>query len=230
METVIAIGVLTVLLTAFMAVFGPAARGVRKAINVQEADRLTSVLESELTTLRPGSTSGNITNGFAKARDYIEKSNGGQETQSAVFIYQYKGNPNQLRSDGTMTPYKKMDGIVGKDYIVQPMVRRRDDGLLQEDLIAREGRIFVVKMTQLVQSTNGSGLTLGTPGKIQEPPATNSSITVPAGVTFTEAVLPFVADFYELVTVDWNYLGPGGAFKPEKLTSPMFSRNLAVRM
>jgi len=47
METVIAIGVLAVLLTAFMAVFGPATRGVRRSINVQEADRLAATLEKE---------------------------------------------------------------------------------------------------------------------------------------------------------------------------------------
>ena len=50
METVIAIGVLAVLLTGFMIVFAPAAAGIRKSINVQEADRLASTLEQELVT------------------------------------------------------------------------------------------------------------------------------------------------------------------------------------
>ena len=42
METVIAIGVLALLLTAFLAVFGPATSGLRKAISIQEADRLAA--------------------------------------------------------------------------------------------------------------------------------------------------------------------------------------------
>ena len=54
LETVIAIGVLAVLLTGFMIVFAPAAAGIRKSINVQEADRLASSLEQELVTLRTG--------------------------------------------------------------------------------------------------------------------------------------------------------------------------------
>ena len=44
LETVIAIGVLAVLLTAFMYAFGPAMSGIRRAINIQEADRLASTL------------------------------------------------------------------------------------------------------------------------------------------------------------------------------------------
>jgi prepilin-type N-terminal cleavage/methylation domain-containing protein len=45
LETVIAIGVLAVLLTGFMVVFAPAADGIRKSINVQQADRMGSTLE-----------------------------------------------------------------------------------------------------------------------------------------------------------------------------------------
>ena len=54
METVIAIGVLAVLLTGFLAVFTPAAQGIRRSISSQQADRLASTLEIELTTSRLG--------------------------------------------------------------------------------------------------------------------------------------------------------------------------------
>jgi prepilin-type N-terminal cleavage/methylation domain-containing protein len=70
METVIAIGVLALLLTAFLAVFGPATTGLRKAISVQEADRLAAALERELVTLRPG-TSSDYKTGFDKAYQWI---------------------------------------------------------------------------------------------------------------------------------------------------------------
>ena len=56
METVIAIGVVAVLLTTFLAVFGPASAGIRRALSAQEAGRLTNSLERELSSLRRGLT------------------------------------------------------------------------------------------------------------------------------------------------------------------------------
>ena len=52
METVIAIGVVAVLLTTFLAVFGPAQSTIRRALSAQEAGRLTTSLERELSSLR----------------------------------------------------------------------------------------------------------------------------------------------------------------------------------
>ncbi len=68
LETVIAIGVLAVLLTGFMVVFAPAADGIRKSINVQQADRMASALEQELVTLAQRlKTTADIKTGFDKA-------------------------------------------------------------------------------------------------------------------------------------------------------------------
>lgn len=232
METVIAIGVLAVMLTAFMAVFGPATRGIRRAINVQEADRLTSALEKELSTNRPAQTAGGAeaTTAFHKAYEWIEESHQAAET---VFAYQYRGNPNELRRDGTMKPYVNKSGSAGKDFVVQPMFRRRSDSLLEEDLRALEGRVFYVKMTQLVfDGTNG--LKLGTAGSIVIPPqpAGSTPLAGSGADAFPEAVIPFTADFYEIQTTDPNYLKSGGKFNPAdptKKPKAMFSRNIAVR-
>ena len=165
METVIAIGVLALLLTAFLAVFGPATTGLRRAISVQEADRLAAALERELVTLRPN-TGGSATyqTGFDKAYEWIKSAN---DTGSAILLYQYRGDPSQLRSDGSMEPYTQGGGVAGKDFIVQPAVRQRNDDLLLEDLKALDGRIFTVKLTQLVLS--GGQLTRGTVGEITDP-------------------------------------------------------------
>ena len=53
-ESVIAIGVVAILLTTFLAVFGPASQSIRRSISVQEADRLQSALEREFQILREG--------------------------------------------------------------------------------------------------------------------------------------------------------------------------------
>ena len=51
METLLAIAVVAVLLSSFLAVFGPATSGIRQSISAQDADRLASALEHELSIL-----------------------------------------------------------------------------------------------------------------------------------------------------------------------------------
>ncbi|HEY8961540.1 MAG TPA: type II secretion system protein, partial [Luteolibacter sp.] len=153
LETVISIGVLAVLLSAFLAVFGPAATGIRHTINSQEADRLSTAVVSELSTRREGSQTTDFTSGFDKGFNWIKDSNSAGKT---LFVYQYRANPaTSLRSDGTMPPYTATTGVAGKDYIVQPMMRQRDDSMLADDLAALEGRVFAVKPIQLVADTAG---------------------------------------------------------------------------
>ncbi len=228
METVIAIGVLAVMLTAFMAVFGPATRGIRRSINVQEADRLTSALEKELATNRPGASAATeATTAFHKAHDWILKSH---QNDNVIFAYQYRGNPNQLRRDGTMEPYTLRTGQAGRDYVVQPMFRRRVDALLAQDLTALQGRVFFIKMTQLVFD-GANGLKLGTPGVIANPPQPTGStpLTGTGADSYPEAVIPFTAEFFEIQTTDPSFLKTGGRFNIANYKKPMFTRNLAVR-
>lgn len=220
LETVIAIGVLAVLLTTFMTVFGPAAGGIRRAINVQEADRLAFTLENELTRLR-GTEGGNIKTGFDKAFYWIEESN---EADNVLYVYQYRGNPNKLRTDGSYDVYTDHLGVAGKEYIVQGMMRRRSDPMFLEDLEALEGRVFAVKLTQLV--FNNGEMTPGTPGQIADPKGGNG---VSKPDDYPEGAIAFMAEFYTPTTVAANYLKAGGAFDMNKMKDPMFTRNMAVR-
>ena len=66
METLLAIAVTGILLSTFLAVFGPAANTIRRAISVQEADRLATALEQELSTLRQ-EEAGQFNTSFDKA-------------------------------------------------------------------------------------------------------------------------------------------------------------------
>jgi hypothetical protein len=164
---------------------------------------------------------------FHKAYDWILNSH---QANTVVFAYQYRGNPNSLRRDGTMEPYLQRTGQAGKDFVVQPMFRRRNDTLFQQDLRALEGRVFFVKMTQLVfDGTNG--LRLGTVGQIIAPPQPpgTPALTGAGADGFPEAVIPFTAEFYEIQTTDPNFLRTGGRFDLTRYTKPMFTRNVAVR-
>lgn len=223
METVIAIGVLAVLLTAFLAVFAPAAQGIRKAISVQEADRLAYTLERELVTLRSGE-SGEYQTGFEKAYEWIIDSN---DVSNALLIYQYRGNPSSLRSDGTMEPYTG-NGVAGQDFIVQPVVRAKDSPELEEDLRALEGRVYTVQMTQLV--FNGGQLTLGTPGEIVDPSPGDGDAGGGTGVDgYPEAVIAFAAEFYAVPNSSFSYISTKMNAATFADANPIFTRNLAVR-
>ena len=81
MESVIAIGVVAVLLTTFLAVFGPASQSIRRAISNQDADRLQSALERELQILREGPDD-EFDTAFDKAFDWLLKS--GDSTSASL--------------------------------------------------------------------------------------------------------------------------------------------------
>jgi prepilin-type N-terminal cleavage/methylation domain-containing protein len=228
-ETVIAIGVLAVLLTGFMAVFAPAAAGIRKSLNVQEADRLASTLEQELVTLRTDTPSATIKTGFAKAFEWIRKSN---TAGDAIMVYQYRGSLSKQRKDGTPQPEANIKGkLPGKDYVLQPMVRRKSDSEFLADLTAVEGGVYVVKCTQLIFS--GGQLKPGSPGTITDPNETGGKGggKVASADDYPEAVIAFSADFFPLPSRTVSYFASAGGFTKAftTLKKPVFTRNLAVR-
>jgi hypothetical protein len=225
METVIAIGVIAVLITGFIAVFAPAVDGIRRSISSEEASRLTSTLEREIATLREGQEP-DVSTGFAKAFEWIQDSD---QAPNALFIYQYRGDINTKRNDdGTPVPYTESGGIAGRDFITVPMLRRRSDAKLLDDFAALEGRAFVVRCTQLVYNADGA-LIRGLPGVIIDPKGGGA----PAGdaASYPEAVLTFAADFYSLPGRSPQYIQGDGFtnYFNDRMSRPMFTRNIAVR-
>jgi hypothetical protein len=219
METVIAIGVLALLLTGFLAVFAPATAGIRKAISVQEADRLAFALEKELVNLRDPSSS-EYDNRFDKAYQWIE---GSTKNNEAVMVYQYRAQiDGSLRSDGTREPYTANDGAAGEDFVIQPIARRKGDPELENDLKALEGRVYVARMVQLV--FDKGELVRGTAGTIKPPSGEGASADAES---YPEAVIAFAAEFHLLPNSSYNYIN--SKFQINELKNPMFIRNLAVR-
>lgn len=235
METVIAIGVLAVLLTGFIIVFAPAAAGIKKSVNLQAADRLASALEQELVTLRKGQESATIITGFDKAFDWIKNSNA-PTADNALLAYQYRGSLTARRDDGSPEHVPAAAGVPGVDYMVQSIIRRKNDAKLLDDIKALEGGIYLVKCTQFVFDADGK-LVLGTPGQIKNP---NPNSTPPdpsyqAGPfdkadDYPEAVIAFSADFYSLPQKSEAYFkGKAFADTYSKVKKPILTRNLAVR-
>ena len=238
-ETVIAIGVLAVLLTGFIVVFTPAAEGIRKSLNVQQADRLVSALETELVAGRkvkapvPGKPA-DIP--FDMALNRIKEST---EVDNALFVYQYRGDLTKpLRDDQTLEPLASTyEKIAGKDYTVVPMMRRLTETYFGQDLKAIEGPLFCVKCKQLVFKS-GSLVMDARPDGVRKllNPKTGAEVKA-TEFKEAEAVIPFVAEFYFVPTNSWAYFSTAGkkatpAFttKFAALKTPVFSRNIAVRM
>jgi prepilin-type N-terminal cleavage/methylation domain-containing protein len=229
MESVIAIAVVAVMLTTFLAVFGPASQGIRSALSVQDADRLASALEREMQLLREGPDD-NFDTSFEKAYSWIRQSG---NAQKAVLLYNYRGNPGKMRGDGTMEAYDQAGGVAGEDFVLQASVRRADDPLVEEDLETAQGQLFVVQMTQLVFDENGV-LTLGEPGVIADPYGDGGS-GVDNPDDYPEAVVAVSASFFALPSNSFSYLknlrfndGDDDG-RPDNLGRPLFTRNLGVR-
>lgn len=223
-ESVIALGILVVLITGFLAVFGPAATVIRKTLSADEASRLQTTLERELSNVREGDDEQRyLSNSFYKAMNWISRSH---ERGNTILIYKYRGNPAEIRIDGTLEPTDRGEiQLAGEDYVIQPMVRRVDDPLLEDDLGAVDGRVFFVKMTQLI--FEGEGLRVAEEiGVITDPydPGEDFSATPDE---YPEAVIAYEAQFFTLPTVSYDFLT--NAFNPEKFTKPVFTRNLTVR-
>ena len=233
-ETVMAMGIITIMITAFLAAFGPAVQGIRKSISAKEANRLSTSLEYELSILRPGEEVTHPTS-FAKAYTWIEESLSTTKN-NFVLIYQYRGDPNNVRSDGTLEPYAGNDGLPGQDYVLQSVVRRLGDPNVASELAPGvvEGRVFYVRMKQLIFDSGELVLTTS-PGTIIDPTEPRDAVT--DHTDYPEAVIAFQAEFYVLKSSLSAYVNsPGFAFvddnndgHPDATGKPAFVRNLAVR-
>lgn len=252
METVIAIGVLSVLLTGFLIVFIPAADGIKRSISIQDADRLVAALEQELVSSRPGETPSDAeaATGFEKALWRIRDSTGpivsnldtSTEFDNALLVYQYRGNPSDTRTstDRSPKPVPSISGLkAGQDYTLVPMMRRKSSPLFKEDLRAIEGSVYLVKCAQMVNAPDGAQFALkpvpveGTGkarGKIYDPSPNSNDTEVEPLSGYPDAVIAFAAEFYPCPAKSEDFFDGDGFTKFYKRSvKPTFTRNLAIR-
>lgn len=233
MESVIAIGVVAILLTTFLAVFGPATQGIRRAISTQEADRLAVALERELSILREDEIeSGTVQTAFDKAYQWIESAS--PNGAGRIFLYNYKGDPSRLRRDGSLEPVAKRD-VETAEFVAAPMVRLVQGGDISPEMIAEtevvEGPIFLVTTRQLIFDSNGT-LVPSESGGIVPPHPEQGQLSgggTTASGSYPEAVIAFTADFYLLKSTSTEYLKNLDDEAIERLGRPLFSRSMGVR-
>ena len=199
-ETVIAIGVVAVLLSGFLIVFAPAAAGIKESINSKAATRLVNTLEQELVSLRGADQRAAYATGFEKAYDYIKES-AGSDPDNAILVYKYRASLSATRVDGTPEPVNDVDGLSpGEDYVVRNMMRRKGDREFLADIPAIDGPVYLVKCTQLIlvdaADDEPARLEPATAGKIANEDEPAIAVDDPDG--YNHAVVAFVADFYNL--------------------------------
>ena len=233
LETVIAIGVLSVLLTGFLVVFTPAAQGIKKSISIQEADRLASTLEAELVS---GRSTKAANTPFDTALNRIKESS---EPDNAMFVYQYRGSTSSFRSDMTREPVTGRSGKEsGKDYVVVPIMRRVTESEFLKDLAALEGSLYLVKCRQLYFKSGE----LVTDDRTGDASGKKELLDPQTGLewknasSFPDAVIPFAAEVYFVPTNSPSYFSvskgkatPAFTQKFKTLKTPVFTRNIAVR-
>ncbi|MGJ8657694.1 MAG: type IV pilus modification PilV family protein [Akkermansiaceae bacterium] len=230
-EVAIAMGVVTLLLTTFLGVFGPAQKNIQRALSTKDANRMKDTLSNEMSILR---VSDSDDSSFAKAFRMIKDSH---DSTSAVLMYQYKADPtNDTNSDGILEPYLTSDeGIQGRDYIVQTAVRTLgvDDAIIEKELSSQsvEGAVFVVRMTQIVKDTTNSTadklvLTARDTAGITDPDTPGSNIT--DADAYPKAVVAFRAEFFRLSSNNYQYVSSAN-WNFDNVGNAITEVNMAVR-
>ena len=228
-ETAIAMGMVAVMISSFMVVFGPALEGIDKSLSAKEADRLTNALELELNVLRNGETYGTT---FDKSFWWIKQST--QNSKNPVLIYQYRGNPNSVRTDGTLNPYAynaTNPGIPGVNYVIQTSVRRLNDTFHNSKIQAElapgvlEGKVYYARLTQLRYNTDGEMVDTTSPNNITNLYPSHDNRVGPVNYT-EDAVLPFRAQFYEVKPPLWSYID--ATWSVANVGNPVITKNMAV--
>ncbi len=228
-EVAIAMGMMAVMISSFMVVFGPSIKGIDKSLSAKEADRLTNALELELNVLRNGETYATT---FDKSFWWIKQST--QNSKNPVLIYQYRGNPNSVRTDGTLNPYPynaTNPGIPGVNYVIQTSVRRLNDTFHNSKIQAElapgvlEGKVYYARLTQLRYDTSGEMVPTTAENNITKLQPTHANTATPANYTY-DAVLPFRARFYEVKPALWSYIN--NTWSVADVGNPVITKNMAV--
>jgi hypothetical protein len=236
-EVAIALGVVTLLLTTFLGVFGPAQKSIQRALSTKDANRMKDTLSNEMSILRSTDTA--YSSSFEKAFAMIE---GSHSKATAVLMYQYKATPVDDDDDGILPAYNATGGIQGRDYIIQTAVRTLgvDDTKIAAELIPSvvNGPVFAVRMTQLVDTdATDSQLILaawaeadGTikPG-ITDPDAPGTVITDSA--SYPKAVIAFRAEFFKLNSNQLGYVQSttSNSWNFDNIGNAATEANIAIR-
>jgi len=227
-EVIISIGIVALLLTGFLGVFGSAQKSINRSLGVKEANMLKDSLETEMSTLRSTEVS-DFDSSFNKAFDMIKGSN---NKSNAILVYQYKANPVDNDNDGILPAFDGDDGIQGKSYLTQIAVRKRgkDETIMEKELSNKTvvGNVYAVRMTQLIKNPTTGDLELSENlGQIyHEVGGVNEEATTHSD--YNKAVITFQAEFFRLPSNSYGYVNSNN-WSFESMGNPVAVINMAIR-
>lgn len=231
-ETLLAIGLVGVLLSLFLVVFVPARGMIRQALARQEAERITTVLRTELNTLRGNqqasqtaqiSTPTSFITPFDKAFYWMQKCD---KPGTAIVIFSYRADTREgLRPDGTYPPLPANQNQPNGHSQLVTIACPMDDPVHSKEIKDAVGNVFVVRMTELEQQPNGSFKVAPKPGTIKGAQSPERFI-IEENNNLRGAIVYYRADFYIMAPPNpARYKN-----KPwKRLGRPAFSANLTFR-
>ena len=159
MESLLAIGLVGVLLSIFLTVFVPARGMVRQALTRQEAERISGILRSEMSRLRADeevpqgatqSSSGKYLSTFDKGFYWVQFC---KNPSSAIVVFSYRADMSKpARADGSYPPVPASRSVPGKNTQLVSMACPINDPLHKDSIRDAVGPVFLVKMTHLVRN------------------------------------------------------------------------------
>lgn len=233
METLLAIGLVGVLLSMFLTVFVPARGMVQQALNRQEAERIAGILRAEMSILRPdeqaseGATAasdGQFLSPFDKGFFWLQHS---RTPANAIVVYSYRADTTKnQRADGTYPTVPASRNVPGQGNQLVSIACPLNDPLHKDQIKDAVGPVFLVKMTQIVDAGGGKFELAGNPGSINGANSPDKYVSSPDDKNPWGGVVIYRADFYHMSPPNpARYKGKSW----KRLGRPMFSVNLSFR-
>lgn len=233
METILAIGLIAMLLGIFLTLFLPAKDMIRAAIAREESDRIISVLNAEMITLRPNEQAGasatkssdkKFISGFDKGFNWFKRT---ASPSTTIVIFTYRADLSKApRTDGSYPAVKVGKDLPAGSTALISMACPISDAMHRDDMLYAVGPVFMVRMTQLIEQNNGTFKLAPKPGIIKEAQTPESYISNKDSKEAWGSVIFFKADFY--------IMSPPNPLRYKKMSwdkmaRPIFTTNMSLR-
>lgn len=230
MESLLAIGLVGVLLSIFLTVFVPARGMVRQALTRQEAERITGILRSEMSRLRADeeapegaqkSTANQFLSTFDKGFEWVKKC---KNPSTAIVVFSYRADMSKPpRKDGSYPAVPASKSVPGKDTQLVSIACPMNDPLHKDSIRDAVGPVFLVKMTQLVRNGHEYRL-VNAPGVISGASSPSEYASSPDDEMPWGGYIICRADFYHMTPPNpARYKGKSW----KRVGRPLFSANVS---
>ena len=217
-ETLLALGLVSILISIFLMVFVPSRTMVPDALG--------------MATLKPGevaqpgarkSSANRFVTPFDKAFNWLQRS---KKPETAVVVFSYRADTSKKRADGVYPALQGNRNLPGLSTQLVTVACPMDDTRYAKFIPDAVGPVYIVRMTQLVYNGKGGYRLAARPGEIVGASKPDSYVSKEGDGEPWGAVVFYRADFYLMQPkIPARYKGRSWA----QLGNPSFSANLSFR-